>query len=300
MRTVVVAGALSLVVVGCRPTLDDRVSLIAGPRVLAVASTPPEAAPGDDVALSALVVDEDGEMVSPRLAWGLCRAPRAATDNGALPDACVDGDVAVIDGDGTNVDVVVPGDACAVFGPDSTGGARPPDPDVTGGYDLPVRVDGADVVAAFGGVRLACRLGDADVDVARAFAERYVRNRAPAVSVTMPTRVSPGAVVDVDVRWSAGDAEDFVVYDRATQTLVTERESIVASFFATAGTFEVERSGRDADDRTTSTTNRFTAPDRAGRVRVWVVARDSRGGVAWQAIDVDVDVDADVDVGGNE
>jgi hypothetical protein len=30
--------------------------------------------------------------------------------------------------------------------------------------------------------------------------------------------------------------------------------------------------------------NAFTAPTRAGDVRVWIVLRDERGGVAWRAL----------------
>lgn len=289
MRAAVATFPIVFAAVGaCRPAFDESVSSITGARVLAVAADPPEAAPGDELTLSALVVDEGGTIAAPRMAWGLCRSPRAATDTGALPTSCIDGAADPVVGDGAAVGIRIPADACAVFGPDSTAGTRPPDPDVTGGYFLPVRVDQPDAMVAFGAVRLACRLGDAEADVARAYAERYVDNRAPGVVVSVAARVAPGTTVDVTVSWTAADAEDFVVYDRATQALVEARESIVASFFATAGTFDAARSGRDGDDRATSTTNRWTAPDDAGVVHLWAVVRDGRGAVVWRSVEVDV------------
>jgi hypothetical protein len=268
------------------------VSLVVGRRVLAVAADPPEVAPGDAVTLRALVVDEDGVVDQPAVRWSFCRSPRGATETGSVPDACVDGDVDVID-DATDagdavIEAVVPASACAVFGPDVAGGARPPDPDGTGGYFLPVRLDIDGAPLAFGAVRLACRLGDAGVDVARAFDRRYERNVAPTFIVDAPARVAARDAVDVVVRWPGASAEDFVVYDREAQRLVTTREGIVASFFATDGVFAVDRRGQEATERATTATNGWTAPSVDGVVHHVVVVRDGRGAVAWTAFDVDV------------
>jgi len=279
-------------VAGCRPPLDDRVSLVVGRRVLAVAADPPEVAPGDPVTLRALVVDEDGVVDQPAVRWSLCRAPRGAAESDSIPDACVDGDVdAIDDQDPADADalVVVPVSSCALFGPDVAGGARPPDPDGTGGYFLPVRLDVDGAPLAFGAVRLACRLGDADVDVARTFGRRYARNVAPTFAVDVPARVSAGDAIDIAVRWPAASAEDFVVYDRDAQRLVTTREGIVASFFATNGVFAVDRRGAEEEgevQRVTTTNNGWTAPSAAGVVHHQIVVRDGRGGVAWTAFDV--------------
>jgi hypothetical protein len=132
-------------------------------------------------------------------------------------------------------------------------------------------------------VRLACRLGDANVDVARAFAERSTRNVAPSFAVEVPARVTTGGRVEFIARWSPDSAEEFVVYDRVGQTLATQREAIVVSFFATAGVFDVDRVGRDAEDRWTTVTNGWTAPDRPNVVSLWFVARDSRGAATWSS-----------------
>ncbi len=58
---------------------------------------------------------------------------------------------------------------------------------------------------------------------------------------------------------------------------------MVASWYATAGTFEVDRSGRAEDDPATSVDNTWTVPSSQGLVHVWVVLRDSRGGVGWES-----------------
>ena len=132
MRVVVASLPVVVVVVGCRPAFDDRVSLVDGVRVLAVAADPPEAAPGEAVTLSALVVDDDGVVAAPRVAWGLCRAPRAATDTGTLPTSCVEGDVDALAIDGVTGAAVVPEDACAVFGSWRRAEARRPSRAVAG------------------------------------------------------------------------------------------------------------------------------------------------------------------------
>jgi hypothetical protein len=52
------------------------------------------------------------------------------------------------------------------------------------------------------------------------------------------------------------------------------------SWFVTGGTFEHDRTGVAAGDSSTSTSNRWTAPSQPGPVNLWLVLRDSRGGVA--------------------
>jgi len=52
------------------------------------------------------------------------------------------------------------------------------------------------------------------------------------------------------------------------------------SWFVTGGTFEHDRTGVAAGDSSTSTSNRWTAPLQPGTIYLWLVLRDSRGGVA--------------------
>jgi hypothetical protein len=62
------------------------------------------------------------------------------------------------------------------------------------------------------------------------------------------------------------------------------------SWFASAGTFEHDRSGRpEADAGSPFSDNAWTAPSEAGDVRLWVVLRDDRGGVGYGSFYVHVE-----------
>ncbi|HEX3594926.1 MAG TPA: hypothetical protein VHU80_07490, partial [Polyangiaceae bacterium] len=131
----------------CIPTITDDLATIAKPRLLAVATTPAEAAPATSVALEALVaVPPDAR--SPAVSWELCLDRKPLTELGAVSPACLDrGADAAIEqsaGQGQEVASAVPREACSLFGPNppppkpgETGG-RPADPDPTGGYYQPV------------------------------------------------------------------------------------------------------------------------------------------------------------------
>jgi hypothetical protein len=74
----------------------------------------------------------------------------------------------------------------------------------------------------------------------------------------------------------------YVYFDPITRKLRDRREAMRVSWFASAGEFEHDRTGRsevDADDAESE--NVWVAPDAEGDVRVWVVLRDDRGGVGW-------------------
>lgn len=86
--------------------------------------------------------------------------------------------------------------------------------------------------------------------------------------------------------WPADTVETFPVYDIVGQALVDHRESMRVSWFATDGSFAHERTGRDEGDLATDTSNRWTAPSSPGVVHLWVVLRDSRGGVDYASYDL--------------
>lgn len=85
-------------------------------------------------------------------------------------------------------------------------------------------------------------------------------------------------------------AEPYVYLDLIAQRVVERRESMRVSWFATAGTFEHDRSGRAEDEAgSPSSDNRWTAPTSASNVRLWVVLRDDRGGVGFTSFFVRVE-----------
>jgi hypothetical protein len=72
------------------------------------------------------------------------------------------------------------------------------------------------------------------------------------------------------------------------QVLVPHRESLDISWYATAGVFADERTGRAETDLQLNTSNSWTAPPTPGVVHAWLVLRDSRGGVDFAGYDLTV------------
>ena len=226
---------------------------------------------------------------------------------------------------GTTVTGKLPTTACALFGPNPPPeqGGRPADPDATGGYYQPIRLlvpsAGAPIYAA-GETRLFCNLSSASQQNNKAFTDHYLVNENPEIAETIaypasapagvalvagtPLGVGLGEDVRISVGWAAcptaplcaagacakadpcTGAETYIYYDLATQTLVSRRESLRVSWFANAGSFRDERTGRAEDELEVTTENVWTAPQEATTVHLWIVLHDSRGGVSWQAFDV--------------
>jgi hypothetical protein len=224
-------GAVSLAV-ACVPTFDDDLSTIAGPRVLAIQSSPAEAAPGASVTLSALVAVPDGGTSS--LRWELCTDRKPLTELGpvnpdclALPDGDPDAGAAL--GAGNAVTAQLPKDACQIFGPirpPAVAGqaqGRPVDPDITGGFYQPVtaRLAATDSVT-LGAVRLSCPLTDATPSQLSAFGALYRPNQNPDFSAltlehatgdSVPIAegsslsVAPGERVQIQATWATCPTE---------------------------------------------------------------------------------------------
>ena len=77
--------------------------------------------------------------------------------------------------------------------------------------------------------------------------------------------------------WPDSALETFPVFDPASLSLATVRETMSVAWFATAGTMRDARTGSSSTDASTV----WTAPAQAATVHLWAVLRDSRGGVAW-------------------
>jgi hypothetical protein len=76
--------------------------------------------------------------------------------------------------------------------------------------------------------------------------------------------------------------ERYLRFDLASRSLVVEREWLRVSWYTTAGTLELERTGVAPGDDQTSTDNTLElAPGR--EALVVAVLRDSRGGASWRA-----------------
>jgi len=296
---------------GCKPDLGSPASLVTGPRILAVRGVPPEAAPGGMVSYDALAVDVTGTVTAPDLGWAQCLQPAPPALGNDVSDACLD--IADDAGPAPSYSAALPSSACSVFGPQTPpvmkghSPTRPADPDSTGGYYQPVRaVWQSTGIVVFALERITCRLANAPTTIATQYATDYTANQNPVLAdlvvgtdggatvLYAPGQpaatgaVRAGAKVVVQADFSAESAETFLVWDVVSQTLLQQRESLRVSWFATAGAFEHEVTGRTSDDPTTFTQDAWTAPTAPGPVHLWAVLRDDRGGVDFASAEIDV------------
>jgi hypothetical protein len=269
---------------GCQSALDQRLEVVDQERVLAIVSEPPEVLPGNEVAVTAIVGGPGGPMtVTP--AWSLCDAPKPPTVDDAVADGCVENQVTPIPDPAM---ALIPMDACQTYGPDveSTGFA-PRNPDATGGYYQPVRAQLPAIDLAFGFTRITCNLPNASGETAHEYQLYYVANQNPTLEpIALPATVATGAEVPITASWPV--TETYLYYDPTSQTLVTRRESMAVSWFATGGAFPADASDLGEDDPAQSASTTWTAPSAPGTAWLWIVLRDSRGGLATQSIAVTV------------
>ena len=340
LKRLVCVAAMGLVA-SCKPELEGRPSLVTGPRVLAVRAIPAEGEPLDPVTFDALVVDGAGTMATPPLSWSFCVARKPIAELGTVASACVTGESGALQplGDFATVTSKLPSDACRNFGPEvpppkkGEDPGRPVDPDSSGGYYQPLRVDlegGTDALTTFASARLSCGVAGASSAESADFRARYHVNTNPDVArLTVDGNevqdggsvpVQSGARLVLAASWAAcpltdacGDgvcgadesrasctndcapspkgctgAERYVAYDPESRSVQVRRESVVASWFATGGSFSSDRSGRDGTDVGTDTQVTFSAPAAPGALRAWIVLRDERGGVGWRSFVLDV------------
>jgi hypothetical protein len=83
-------------------------------------------------------------------------------------------------------------------------------------------------------------------------------------------------------------AERYVSFDLTSQGLVDAREGMHVSWFATGGSFGLDRTGNDGSDTTTTSDDTWQAPGSSGTVHLWVVLHDDRGGIGWGAYTLQV------------
>jgi hypothetical protein len=315
---IALAAATLVVLAACRPALDEDLSHVDGPRILAVQAVPPEAKPGDTVRLRALYTDGTTGAPQTPLGWAFCVARRALAEPTALSGACIAGtDGALVPlGVAPEVSGVMPADACRLFGPDRPLGkagepaGRAADPDATGGYYQPGLVRAPGTGDGIFEVRIRCGLaGATQADVA-SFERSYHDNVNPELGDVVVTRngvdepvadgaeitAAPGEVLRVRASWPActgdapcGGAETYPAFDAASRTIVTRREAMRVSWLATRGHFADVRSGRDESDQANDVETTWTAPASGGGATpaaLWIVLRDARGGTGLRSLSV--------------
>jgi hypothetical protein len=276
-----------VLIAACDPRLDQRLAIIDQPRVLAIATEPAEAKPGAVVTYRALVADPAGPLdATPQ--WSFCIAPKPPTEDNAVSTGCLDSANLIELGSALELTATLPSDGCLRFGPDTPPGEfRPRAPDGTGGYYQPMRAD-VDALVAFGMSRITCKLPTAPGEIAREYDLRYVANRNPTFEPIALAAVAADSDVTLTASWPADAVEHYLYYDPLAQDLIERREAMRVSWFATAGTLVVDASDVAETAVATSVSTTWHAPA-AGEAWLWFVLRDSRGGIAWQALHLTVE-----------
>ena len=265
---------------------QQRQSHITAPRLLAVTAIPPEANPGETVTITPWFAAPNAEPITGQAEWALCVTPKAPSEDNAVAAACASGTgstpLPTLSPANATQTFIVPLDACARFGPDTPPGAfRPRSPDLSGGYYQPVRVavhTSTASMVGFGAVRIRCNLAGAPPTIAQTYQRTYQANQNPMLSLHGGADTQE---VVIEARWPSTAQEQFVNYDARTQQLTTATESLHLSWFSDVGEF-----ARDAtlhatpDAALNSAAYLALSPVTDGPGQVWVVARDSRGGIA--------------------
>ncbi len=272
----------------CDDPLDQRLAIIDEPRVLAVIAEPAEAKPKTMVSYSIVTASPAGPLASVP-AWAYCTSPKPPTEDNAVPVPCVAGEALIDLGVGPTAMGELPADGCLNYGPDTPpGGFRPRDADSTGGYYQPVRAE-IDGLLSFGLSRITCKLPTAPSDIARQYDLEYIANQNPTLD---PIEGLASVPADTDVTltatWPADAAETYLFFDTLSQRLVDRRESMRVSWFATGGVLPVDATLVDETDLATTASTTWRTPA-AGPVFVWVILRDSRGGIAARTLEVIVE-----------
>lgn len=183
-----VAGAW-VALAGCAPDLDVPTWRVESARILAVRAEPAEPKPGQVAQLTALVATPGGTELVPALHWRACTVRPALAELAPIAAACLSESATALTelGAGAAAKLAVTSKSCSQFGPIAPvaeagqPAGRPADPDATGGYYAPVRVDGplADSDTTLARVRLACGLAGATQAQTVEFTQRYRPNTAP-------------------------------------------------------------------------------------------------------------------------
>lgn len=271
---------------GCDNALDQRLAILDQPRVLAVIADPAEGQPGAAVRYTVVVGSPDG-AVDATPSWAFCAAPKPPTEDNAVSDGCLQQKNLLPLGSEPEVTANLPANGCLQFGPETPpGNFRPRDADPTGGYYQPVRVD-VDGLLAFGLSRITCHLATAPSNVAFMYDMDYAANQNPTLDPLVVGPVHAHQAVTLTASWPASAVESYLFYDPLTQALVTRREAMRLSWFATGGALDVDASAVGEADSATQVSTIWHPPD-AGPATLWLVLRDSRGGLATQRIPIDV------------
>jgi len=226
-KVLVALASTPALLAACQPNLDDTVSIVSSPTLLAISADPPEAPPASDVTYTALLAPGGADAAAPALVWDYCSARNPLSNLGPVNNLCIQPGSSSLSrfGVGTGASGDIPMLACSSFGPnapagvDGGPGGQPVSPDFTGGYYQPVSAflprKGAATASVYF-MRIACGFAGADEAAQGTLTARYHPNHNPAVgslaangmtlvpmgaSGSEATSASPGARLALTVSW---------------------------------------------------------------------------------------------------
>jgi hypothetical protein len=293
-------AAAATALCACAGDLDPP-SIVKTPRVLAVVASPPIAPPGEDVEVTAMVVDPEDRPL--RLSWTACSRFEALGGNQSLQyseeaptEGCVEGAPGVFDLERRGDTGVLRGVLTALVYEDlealaaTYGEGLPPDllqfvvetsglPVTIG---LTVRTGSYELVRSFKRVLIFTGepRGTNPPEPRFAVGERWVSARdveEPFVCEPEdgePIALDAGSDVVLtpdpdDEAWQ----EDYRIID-ASGAVVDRHEDSYYSWFSTGGSFEEEQTQAPLRDTV------WRAPRAAGAYPLWIVVRDGHGGTS--------------------
>ena len=103
-----------------------------------------------------------------------------------------------------------------------------------------------------------------------------------------PDETSAACAADCQKSVGCGGQERYLDLDRERLELIVRRESLRVAWYATTGTYDQARTGVSDADLSGVSSNRWRAPAQPGPASLWLVLRDSRGGVGFLQIAVTV------------
>ncbi|HWF85651.1 MAG TPA: hypothetical protein VG222_12420 [Vicinamibacterales bacterium] len=267
---------------GCFNSSLDPVTYVNGLRVLAIKAEPPEVPAGATATVTALAIDTDGDPIT--MAWSQCLDPPLSSS--AINPDCTTmsgADYLIPFGAGLSVMTTMPMVNPFMLGrPDTSGGLYLPligrasagPTSLTATYllrlNLGLPANNNPVVAGVFQVLGGTDGGTTDV---------------VPVDDAHPLVAHAGDQITLRVTFMPGSAESYSIYDGnpATTPPRDVTETLSASWFSTAGTFEGAASGADVPDTILHLDQarngpKVHLPASGGTIDLWVVGRDERGG----------------------
>lgn len=142
------------------------------------------------------------------------------------------------------------------------------------GDPLPLSESAADPTPLRAGARLTLRASWADCPIDATCGD----------GVCTPSDDRDACPEDCSTPHGCTGSEPYVYLDPIERRMLDRREAMRVSWFASAGSFAHDRSGRTENEASTPTSdNTWTAPTQPSNVRLWIVLRDDRGGVGYKA-----------------